>query len=63
VGVVVDSNVLLDIATDDERWAEWSSNALAETANHSILVIRPEKRVRSAILWLRVRGGALTGDE
>jgi predicted nucleic acid-binding protein len=41
MGVVVDSNVLLDIATDDERWAKWSSKALAETANHSILVINP----------------------
>lgn len=39
--VVVDSNVLLDVATRDRRWGEWSEKALAETADHSILVINP----------------------
>jgi len=27
--VLVDTNVLLDVATDDPRWAEWSSTQLA----------------------------------
>ena len=40
-GVLVDSNVLLDIATNDEKWAEWSENALAECAEHSTLIINP----------------------
>lgn len=39
--VLVDSNVLLDIATDDSRWAEWSSNALAEAADKAPLSINP----------------------
>jgi len=37
--VLVDSNILLDIATDDPVWARWSSATLARTADESILVI------------------------
>lgn len=37
--VVVDSNVLLDVATNDPRWSDWSSRTLARTADESILVI------------------------
>ena len=40
-GVLVDSNVLLDIATNDPKWAGWSRNALAECAEYSTLVINP----------------------
>jgi predicted nucleic acid-binding protein len=36
---LVDSNVLLDIATNDVRWAAWSSQALARAANESPLAI------------------------
>lgn len=39
--VVVDSNVLLDVATGDERWKDWSGDALARAADRSILVINP----------------------
>lgn len=39
--VLVDSNVILDVATEDRRWGEWSEKTLAETADHSILVINP----------------------
>ena len=39
--VLVDSNVLLDIATEDRRWFEWSSTALADAADSSLLVINP----------------------
>jgi predicted nucleic acid-binding protein len=38
-GVLVDSNVLLDVATDDATWGAWSSAALARTADESPLVI------------------------
>lgn len=37
--VLVDSNVLLDIVTDDPEWAGWSSAALERTANEALLVI------------------------
>jgi predicted nucleic acid-binding protein len=40
-GVLVDSNILLDIATDDAKWSDWSGNALAECAEHTTLVINP----------------------
>lgn len=38
---LVDSNVLLDIATEDPRWAQWSGDALAAAANTGQLVINP----------------------
>lgn len=40
-GVLVDSNVLLDIATDDPKWSAWSGGALAECAEHTTLFINP----------------------
>ena len=40
-GVLVDSNILLDIATDDPAWSEWSERALAECAEHTTLIINP----------------------
>jgi predicted nucleic acid-binding protein len=40
-GVLVDSNVLLDIATNDATWAEWSAQALAECADRAALIINP----------------------
>ncbi len=36
---LVDSNVLLDIATNDPDWQSWSSQALEDAANESVLVI------------------------
>jgi predicted nucleic acid-binding protein len=36
---MVDSNVILDIATQDPRWGEWSAGALEKAANDSPLVI------------------------
>jgi hypothetical protein len=38
-GVMVDSNVLLDILTEDSEWFQWSSAALAEAAERHTLVI------------------------
>lgn len=39
--VLVDSNVLLDIFTEDRRWFAWSSAALEQAANDSRLVVNP----------------------
>jgi predicted nucleic acid-binding protein len=39
--VLVDSNVILDVATEDPRWATWSSEALERAADDSILVVNP----------------------
>jgi len=40
-GVLVDSNILLDIATGDPGWEAWSSEALTECAENAALVINP----------------------
>ena len=39
--VLVDSNVLLDIATSDPTWGHWSSRTLERVADEAILVINP----------------------
>ena len=39
--ILVDSNVILDIFTQDRRWLTWSSQALAKAANESRLVVNP----------------------
>lgn len=39
--VLVDSNVLLDVITQDSKWLDWSAMILADLANTRILVINP----------------------
>jgi len=39
--VLVDSNVLLDIATEDPKWAVWSTRALERAADEAQLIINP----------------------
>ena len=39
VGTLVDSNVLLDVLTEDEDWLEWSSGELARAADEGPLFI------------------------
>jgi len=39
--VLVDSNVILDVFTEDPSWIEWSSQALAAASERSRLVINP----------------------
>lgn len=38
---LVDTNVLLDIATDDPRWADWSSEALSRAIDDGVVVVNP----------------------
>ena len=40
-GILVDSNVLLDIAAQDSTWSNWSERALAECAGFAELFINP----------------------
>lgn len=40
-GVLVDSNVLLDIAYEDPAWSDWSRSALNECTEYSTLTINP----------------------
>jgi predicted nucleic acid-binding protein len=39
IPVIVDSNVLLDVVTDDPTWGVWSSQSLRRAADEAILVI------------------------
>jgi len=39
--ILVDSNVILDIFTEDKQWFQWSASQLTNLSNHSILVINP----------------------
>jgi hypothetical protein len=39
--VLVDSNVLLDVATNDPAWFAWSSEALETAADAAVLAINP----------------------
>jgi predicted nucleic acid-binding protein len=38
---LVDSNVILDVVTDDPLWFDWSSQSMARAADDSTLAINP----------------------
>jgi len=40
-GTLVDSNVLIDLLTEDQQWLDWSASALERCANHGELFINP----------------------
>jgi len=52
--VLVDSNVLLDIATSDPTWLEWSTRALALAAEQAPLVINPLIYAEVSIAYRRI---------
>jgi predicted nucleic acid-binding protein len=41
VTTLVDSNVILDVVTDDEEWGDWSTSMLAAAAQAGRLAINP----------------------
>ena len=62
--VLVDSNVLLDVMTEDERWFEWSSAALERCAEKNVLCINPVVYAEVSIRFERIEEleAALPGD-
>ncbi len=38
-GILVDSNVILDVFLDDPKWADWSENKLEEFSGRGLLFI------------------------
>jgi predicted nucleic acid-binding protein len=52
--VLVDSNVLLDIMTEDPQWFSWSANALARAAETMRLVINPIIYAEVSIRYSRI---------
>jgi len=52
--VLVDSNVLLDIMTEDTRWFSWSAETLADAADRFRLVINPIIFAEVSIRYSRI---------
>ena len=61
--VLVDSNVILDVFEDDERWADWSESTLNQYADSSGLVINSVTYAEVSIGFARIEEleEALTG--
>src|ERR1700722_3037166 len=52
--VLVDSNVLLDLMTEDSQWFSWSSTALASAVENFRLVINPIIYAEVSIRYSRI---------
>ncbi len=52
--VLVDSNVLLDVLTEDPVWFDWSSSALEEYAETSVLMINPIIYAEVSVRFARI---------
>jgi predicted nucleic acid-binding protein len=53
-GVLVDSNVLLDLFTDDPVWAAWSETHLAEAFDAGQVVINPIVYAEISVAFERI---------
>lgn len=53
-GVLVDSNVLLDIMGEDERWSTWSASRLAEVIDTSRAIINPVIYAEVSVRFSRI---------
>lgn len=54
MGVLVDACVLIDIATSDSVWGDWSAKALARVAEEQPLVINPLIYAEVSVAFLRI---------
>ena len=52
--ILVDSNVILDILTEDKKWFPWSSETLADCAEQNELVINPIIYAEVSIRFKRI---------
>lgn len=39
--VLVDTNVILDVVTNDPSWSSWSADALRRAADESVILVNP----------------------
>lgn len=53
-GTLVDSNVLLDIFTEDPAWLEWSTHSLAAAAESGPLYVNPIVYAEVSVRFSRV---------
>lgn len=51
---LIDSNVLLDLMTEDTRWYSWSADAVERAADQSRLVINPIIYAEVSIRYTRI---------
>jgi predicted nucleic acid-binding protein len=51
---LIDSNVLLDVFTEDQDWFTWSSVALETRAEESVLVINPIIYAEVSVRFARI---------
>jgi predicted nucleic acid-binding protein len=52
--ILVDSNVLLDVMTEDDRWLAWSAGAIERAADSSRLVINPVIYAEVSVRYSRI---------
>lgn len=52
--VLVDSNVLLDVLTEDPTWFDWSASALEEHAESAVLMINPIIYAEVSVRFARI---------
>jgi predicted nucleic acid-binding protein len=52
--IMVDSNVLLDLMTEDARWLSWSAEAVEQAADRFRLVINPIIYAEVSIRYSRI---------
>lgn len=52
--VLVDTNILLDVMTEDKVWLDWSSAALEEAAESSRLVINAIIYAEASVRFTRI---------
>jgi predicted nucleic acid-binding protein len=53
-GVLIDSNVLLDLMTEDEVWSSWSMAAIERAADRHRLIINPVIYAEVSMRYSRV---------
>ena len=52
--ILVDSNVLIDVIEDDERWADWSQQQLDQWAGRGLLLINPVVYAEVSVSFLNI---------
>ncbi len=52
--VLVDSNVLIDVALDDPSWGEWSREALDRAASDEVIVVNPIVFAEVSVAFQRI---------
>jgi predicted nucleic acid-binding protein len=52
--ILVDSNVLLDLMTEDTHWLSWSTEAIDQAADRSRLIVNPVIYAEVSVRYSRI---------